>query len=161
MTPLIRRDCGPDDPEHHVILTPLGYDPNNPYHLDVRHLSPEEVESFNPKGPVTPPTPKPQQWQMGWVSYWAIFSIPGLFCILQEGTGFIGAVLGASIILAIGHLWARHCPFQNYVVKDGIMLCGLFTLISVGIGLFIHPRYLLVIAIAVAAHAAYRRVIRE
>jgi len=161
LSPLIRRDYDPDNPEHPVILTPLGYDPNNPRHHDVRRFSSEEVERFNPEGPVNPPTPKPQQWQMGWVSYWAIFSLPGLFCILQEGTGFIGAVLGASIILAVGTLWARHCPFQNYVVKNGIMLCGLFTLISVGIGLFIPLRYLFVIAIAVAAHAAYRRVTRE
>jgi hypothetical protein len=41
-------------------------------------------------------------------------------------------------------------------VKNGIMLCGCFTLISAVIGLFIPPGYLFIIAIAVAAHAIYK-----
>jgi hypothetical protein len=134
----------------------MGYDPSNPRHYDARHFSSEEAERFNPEGPINFQPPVPVQDRMGWVSYWAIFSIPGLFCILREGVGFLAAVLGAMVILVIGTTWARYCPFQNYVVKNGIMFCGFFTLISAGIGLFIHPKYLFVIAIAVAIYAAYR-----
>jgi len=165
LSPLTPRGCyDPNNPNHpDVILTPLGHDPDNPRHFDVRYYSPEEVEQCNPKGPVkTPATaPKPVPWEAGLVSGWAIFSIPGLFFIVKDDMGFMYSAVFCAILLFVGSIWAQLCPFTNIVARHGITICGFYTLIAAVIGLFIHPQYLLVIAIAIAAHAAYRRVIRE
>jgi hypothetical protein len=161
MSPLTPRVYDPVKPNRHgVRLYPLGYDPDDPDLIDIRRFSPEEVELFNPNGPVNPPTPKPRQRQLGVVSCWAIFALPGLFFIVTGGTGWIATVFFSAITTFVGSLWAGFCPFRNFVVKNGIGLCGFCTLITAGIGLFILPQYLIVIAIAIAAHAAYR-VIRE
>jgi hypothetical protein len=163
LSPLTPRGCyDPDNPNHpDVLVTPLGYDPDDPRQLDVRYYSPEEVEQCNPKGPVNPPTPKPVPWEAGLVSCWAIFSIPGLFFIVTDDMGFIASVVLCALILFIGSIWAKLCPSSNIVVRHGITICGGYTLVSVGIGLFIPLRYLFVITIVIAAHAAYRRVTRE
>jgi hypothetical protein len=174
MTPLTPRDYDPDDPYYRdVRLTPMGGEKYTPYGYDVRRFSCEELELFNPNGPVNPPNPKSrqrrrqqsqqrpqsqqrQQWQLGPVSCWAIFSLPGLFFIVTGSMGWIATVFFAMIATFVGSLWASCCPSQNFVVKNGLMCCGFCTLITAGIGLFILPQYLIAIAIAIAAHAAYQ-----
>ena len=159
MNPLTPQVYDPVKPNRHgARLSPIGFDPNNPDRINVREFSPEEVERFNPNGPVNPPTPKPRQRQLGVVSCWAIFALPGLFFIITGGVGWIATVFFAAIITFVGFLWAGICPFRNFVVKHGIGLCGFCTLITAGIGLFILPQYLIVIAIAIAAYAIYRAV---
>ena len=97
-----------------------------------------------------------QSSQLGPISYGAIFSLPGLLLIVTQGAGWIATVLFAAIALIVGAAWAKVCPSQHFLVKNGIMLCGFFTLITAGIGLFILPQYLIVIAMAIAANAIYR-----
>jgi len=125
--------------------------------INVRLFSPEKVEQFNPEASDNPPD-IPSNTCMDWLVSWAVFSIPGLFFIVAGEMGFWEALVASLITLVIGYKWSQWFSSSPSMIKNGIILCGYYALISTGIGLFIPPGYLLLIAIAVAVYAIYRSI---